>query len=107
MYIRLFVYAKFKKVALDIFDNIIEDYIISSVTINKIEPYWKIEGIYIIEASLDLKYKLKRNNLKIILNKIADKWLFFGDPEDEALASENLKGCNYIKEHVKMINIFY
>jgi hypothetical protein len=36
-----------------------------------------------------------------------EKWIEFGNPIDEVLASETTKGCNYIKKGINMINIFY
>lgn len=72
-----------------------------------IEPYWKIDGIYILEVNVDLKIAFTEERVTKFLDSISDKWTFFGDPIEEALASEATEGCSYIINGVNMVNIFF
>lgn len=80
---------------------------VKKIEIKKNEPYWKMQGIYVLETNIDFINEISRPTLNDFFNGISDKWLFFGDPVDEALASDTNKGCTYIKKGLKMINIFY
>ncbi|WP_238917732.1 hypothetical protein [Clostridium sp. YIM B02555] len=109
MLIRLFAYSNNEVQAKNIFDSITSS-INSSIVFKeykKIEPYWKIEGIYLIEVRIELDKYFKEESMEEFLKSIADKWIVFGNPIEEVLASEATEGCNYIKKGVNMINISY
>lgn len=42
-----------------------------------------------------------------ILENIADKWIRFGSPTTELLASDTTENSNFILEGLKMINIHF
>ena len=108
MFIRLFVYANNEINAKEISENIIsniESFIVEKKYI-KIETYWKIEQIYIIELSIELNKEINTEAWINFLKRISDKWEFYGDPIDEILISESLNGCDYIRKDISMINIF-
>lgn len=109
MYIRLFANANNSDEALQILDRAIYSIKndIETQEIVKLEPYWKIEGVYIVETNIVLRERIKEEQLKHFLNEIADKWIFYGGHVNEALTSETTQGCNYIKKGINMINIFY
>jgi hypothetical protein len=107
MYIRLFANSQTEGEALSVFENVISyiTNIIKCKEIKKIEPYWKIEGVYEIGAEIELNEDLKGDYLKGFLNSISDKWIFYGNPANEVLASDSTESCTYLKVGVKMINI--
>lgn len=109
MLVRLFAYSNSKDAAKKFFNSIINN--IESSIVNKeykrIEPYWKIEGVFVIEVNIELNKDFNEKNKEEFLNSIADRWIMFGNPINEVLASETTDGCNYIKKGVSMINIFY
>lgn len=109
MLFRLFAYSNSESEAKKVFDSIINNIENSIVykEYKKIEPYWKIEGIYVIEVKIELDKDFNEEKKEEFLKSIADKWTMFGNPVDEVLASETTEGCNYIKKGVNMINIFY
>jgi hypothetical protein len=109
MFVRLFVDANDENEALNTYQWMIkkiENYI-KSEEIKKIEPYWKIEGVFIIETQMEFIFDATNEMFMNILNCISDKWIFSGIPVDEALASVDTEGCNYIIDGLKLINIFY
>lgn len=109
MFIRLFTHSTSEEESKKILNEIITnelDYI-DKIEYVTIEPYWKVESIYKIEVNVNLKEIFNEERMKSFLNSISDKWIFFGKPIEEALASETTEGCNYIKDGVNMINIFF
>lgn len=109
MLFRLFAYSNDEVEAKSVFESIIND-IESSIVYKeykKIEPYWKIEGIYVVTVRIELHNDFEGENKEDFLKSISDKWITFGNPIDEVLASETTEGCNFIKKGVNMINIFY
>ena len=110
MYIRLFAISCNKDEAIHIFNNVISEIKnnnIRSQEIVKNEPYWKIDGVYVVEVDLELASSFSNEQIEVFLYSIADKWVFFGNPINEALASDTTEGCNYLKNGIKMINIIY
>ena len=108
MFIRLFAYANnennAKLVTNSVLDSIYHN--IDKIEYDSCEPYWKINGIYKVEIKVLLKESLTDGQFQFFINDISDKWLLFGSPTDEFLASETTEGCNYIKSGVSLINIF-
>ncbi|KYN78010.1 hypothetical protein A0J52_01625 [Clostridium sporogenes] len=109
MLFRLFAYSNNKDEAKFVFNSIIKN-IESSIVYKeykKIEPYWKIDGIYVVEVKVEFYKGLYEKNKEEFLKSIADKWTVFGNPIQEIIASDTTEGCMYIKKGIKMINIFY
>lgn len=109
MLFRVFEYSKNQHEAKLIFEHIISEIqnSIISKEYKKIEPYWKVEGIHIVEVLIKLNKSFNKNQHEEFLRSISDKWISYGDPVNEIIASETTEGCNYIKKDVSMINIFY
>lgn len=109
MLFRLFAYSNNEVEAKIVFDSIISgiESSIANKEYKKIEPYWKIEGIYVVEARIELHKDFNEGKKEEFFRSISDKWTAFGNPVNEILASETTVGCNFIKKGVKMINIFY
>lgn len=109
MFIRLFAECDDKETALDIYRDVMggmkEN--VENEEIVDVKPYWKMKGIFVVEAEMDLKRELNDEELNHFLASISDKWLRFGDPTDELLASVTTEGCNYMKKGVYMINIHF
>ena len=109
MFIRLYVNAKSEPEALIVLEKILKIFepILKDKEIQKVEPYWKIEEVYIVEVTMTMlisegKTELKKNR---ILESIAKKWTQIGSPATELLASDTTENCNFILEGLKMINI--
>ena len=109
MFIRIFTYFKDEYEIKIMIDEIINKQIeiINKVEYITIEPYWKLEGIYKVEAEVDLKLEFTEEIREKFLYSISDKWTYFGNSMEEALASETTEGCNYIKDGINMINIIF
>lgn len=109
MFIRAFIYSNSKDEAQDIFESIIESVKDSIKNKEYIEnkPYWKIEGIYVVEVKILFDNKFNKSYNDKLLKSICDKWITYGNPIEEVLACDDNEGCNFIKNGLKMINIFY
>lgn len=107
MYIRLFANTSNSDEALSILSDALHDIkdIIETQEIVKSEPYWKVEEVYVVETEITLREQLQTEKLKHFLYGIADKWISYGEPINEAVASETTKDCNFIMKGVNMINI--
>ncbi|WP_313563417.1 hypothetical protein [Ruminiclostridium cellobioparum] len=111
MYIRLIAISADEKEAAQILDSVLKE--IQKSIINKeirlLEPYWKIEGRYEIEANINLDFdsNFSNNRIQTFLNSISDKWIMYGSPVNEVLASQTTEGCNILKNGVSLINIFF
>ncbi len=70
-------------------------------------PYWKIEGVYNIKLELKFNKKISAEILNEFYVSIADKWIAYGNPEDEILFSNNIDGCNFKNNKIIMINVIY
>lgn len=109
LFIRAFIYSNSKDEAQDIFESIIESVKDSIKNKEYIEnkPYWKIEGIYVVEVKILFDNKFNKSYNDKLLKSICDKWITYGNPIEEVLACDDNEGCNFIKNGLKMINIFY
>ncbi|MCC3866455.1 hypothetical protein K0040_19760 [Terrisporobacter petrolearius] len=108
MFIRAFIYSNSDDEAQNIFESLIEsvkDGIKNKEYIEN-KPYWKIEGIYVVEVKILFDNKFNKNYNDKLLESICDKWITFGNPIEEVLAYDDDE-CNFIKNGLKMINIFY
>lgn len=70
-----------------------------------IEPYWKIEKMYVVEIDLIIRDNYKY--MILFLNSISDCWIRFGDPTDELLASQSGGKCYIKNDKIRLINIFF
>ncbi|MCH1627034.1 hypothetical protein [Fredinandcohnia quinoae] len=64
-----------------------------------------MENNYVVEIDLSLLEGINEVELKGVLMSISDKWLKFGIPTNELLASEAIEGCSYILNGINMVNI--
>jgi len=108
LFIRLYVTAQNEKEAKVTLKAVLEKIkqIVIRINVEKVEPYWKFNDMYVIELNLIVKKELNPSQLKRLLESIADKWSCYGEPINEFLASKTTKGCNYILKGVEMINIY-
>lgn len=104
MFIRFFVEAREKEEAIQIIqDNLkYEERMVSKVILNKIEPYWKIQGVYIAEVELKIQQEL----LGDFLDFFSDVWIEFGEPVEELLAYRDNKECKFMREKFVLIDVF-
>lgn len=109
MFIRIFIYSTSSDESISIFNQLIEIIKdeINSFLITLNEPYWKIEGIYVLEAEITLKSQLNSEINKKFLDNISDNWIKFGNPVTEVLASKTSENCKYMHEKINLINIIY
>lgn len=109
MRIRIFINAVTEEEATEVYKRFIDltNSAIKSEKITRVEPYWKFEDMFIIEAHVLLNCDVYSERFDEFLHKISDKWSFFGIPINEALASATTKGCRYIIDKIEMVNIFY
>ncbi|KML31413.1 MULTISPECIES: hypothetical protein [Priestia] len=108
MFVRLYVTAKNKTDAKKNLKICLEKInpILVKANVEKLEPYWKFDDMYVVELNLIVKKDLSLNELTQLLETISDKWQYYGDPINEFLASKTAEGCNYILKGVEMINIY-
>ena len=104
MYIRFFVKAGSLKDAKELVNESFGD--IENIIMYKkrksTKPYWKIDGIYIVEFSL----KLYKGTWIEFLKNYSDVWEECGVLVEEFLAAEKIPDCKYMKEGFVFINIF-
>lgn len=108
MFIRLFAYADSECSAKIVANNTLNSISksINSMEYVTCEPYWKMDGVYKIEMKVVLEDQLTDSQFHDFMDDVSDKWLFYGSPTDELLASDTTEGCNYIKRGVSLINVF-
>jgi len=106
---RLFAACDDGEAALDIYRDALagmKEYV-ENENIIDVKPYWKMKGIFVVEAELHLKKEWNGEKLNQFMSSISDTWLRFGDPADELLASVTAEGCTGMKRGVYMINIHF
>jgi hypothetical protein len=109
MFIRLFIQTENLDEAKNLFldsmstlSNKVQEY-----NFKKIEPYWKMEDLTVVEVEVILASKISEAERERFLSSISNKWIYFGNPLDEALSSKNTEGCTFLKNGIEMINIFF
>lgn len=109
MFIRLYVNAKSKPEARSVLDKVLEifDPVLQNKEIQKVEPYWKIDGVYVVEMTMLILEGKTEVEINRILESIADKWIRFGSNTNELLAFDTTENCNFLLEGLKMINIHF
>ena len=107
MYIRLFAMAVNESEAKTVAENVLSSisYNIKSFDYVKLAPYWKMDGLYEVELKVLFKGVFSDLQLENYLEDISDKWVCFGSPANEFLASVTAEDCNFIKTGIYMINI--
>lgn len=104
MFIKFFVESKDESEAMKLVEdslNEIEENI-KKKEFKSITSYWKMENTYIVEMIIELSQEA----LHGFLYSYSDKWLEFGFPVDELVASLNNHECTYMKNGFVLINIF-
>ncbi|MGD6817692.1 hypothetical protein ACQCVE_11565 [Metabacillus sp. 113a] len=107
MFIRLYLNAKSKLEAQSVLQRVLFKFkpILENIEFHKIEPYWKIENVYVVEITISVLKHSSDKEFRGILNSIADKWIEIGDPLTELIASDTTEECNFIIDGLKMITI--
>lgn len=109
MVIRLFAQTQnqdeARKLLLDVIEILSEK--IKEYSFVKCEPYWKMEGITEVEAKIDFVDELRNDERERFFMSISDKWLYFGNPIEEALASKTTDGCKNLMKGIEMINVIF
>ncbi len=106
MFIRYFVEADGLKEARKTVEESMDE--ISDIIIYKkrksVEPYWKIDGIYIVE----FRVKVREGTLQQFLKHYSDLWNEYGEPIGgyNLIATDNIEDCKYIKGKFTFINLF-
>lgn len=108
MFIRVYVFANDTEKTMHVYKEIIEplQICIENYNIIKLEKYWKIEDMYVVESKIELNDKFNDNVWKSFLRNISDQWKFYGEPIYEALSSIKDEECKYMLEGVNLINVF-
>lgn len=75
--------------------------IIKRIKYKSNKPYWKIDGMYVVEIKLEFNDKLNNNNFNEFLKSISDNWSIFGIYNEELMSSDT----NYIE--LDMISMFF
>ena len=104
MTVRYFVEESDELIARELVENTYK-FLVNTITrkeYQKVEKYWKIEGICVVEVILEVDNISEFQNY---LKNMADYWIEFGNPIKELLASRTDKNCNFIKEKFNMINV--
>lgn len=109
MIIRIFVNVNTDNEATEVYRKFIgsTESFITEEKVIKIQQYWKYKNMFILETNVLLNCDIGSKQFDEFLNKISDKWQFFGIPVDEALTTSKTEGCNYTIDKVAMVNIFY
>ncbi|OOM82401.1 hypothetical protein CLPUN_02490 [Clostridium puniceum] len=70
----------------------------------KTELYWKFDNTIVAEVRLELYKPLEGKEKEDFLNRISNKWLYFG--EEEMLSFVTMEGCK-LSHDLEMVNIFF
>lgn len=108
MFVRLFANTTDKSEAISILNNTLAsiENKIKSKNITKTEPYWKMEYVYLVESEILFYDDLDSEQINQFMYGIANKWMFFGSPINEALASDTVEGCEFLISGVKFYYIY-
>ncbi|MCH1625328.1 hypothetical protein [Fredinandcohnia quinoae] len=109
MFIRLYVNANSELEANLVLEKVLNIFqpILKSKGAQKVEPYWKIEGVYIVEITMLISDRKTQGEITEVLERISDNWTRFGSPVTELLASDTTENCNFLLDGLKMINIHF
>ncbi len=79
-------------------------YIITYKKRKGVEPYWKIDGIYIVE----FRVKVCEGTLQQFLKHYSDVWNECGEPIGgyDLIATNRIEDCKYMKDRFTFINVF-
>ena len=105
MYFTLYSYAKDIAESKELFEKVISKFPPGEITESDGENYWKIEGVFVYGAKLNVCLSIQE--IRAILENICDKWLNFGSPVQEFLASDTIEGgCTFFDNRIKMIIVY-
>lgn len=109
MFIRVFIKKGTISDAKDVFLKIIEliKEKVKEVNYKKIEQYWKIEGVVLLEAELNLISDFDNEEKNIFMDRIANSWMYFGNFNEEVISSSNIENQQFYIDDIDMINIFF
>ncbi|WP_458415075.1 hypothetical protein ACNQFZ_09855 [Schinkia sp. CFF1] len=109
MFIRLYVNAKNELEANLVLEKVLNIFqpILKSKETQKVEPYWKIDGVYVVETTMLILEGKTEGEINEVLEEISDSWTRFGNPVTELLASDTTENCNFLLDGLKMINIHF
>ncbi len=107
MFLKFFIYADSKEEAHAIYNECMEDmtYFIVEIQEFEVKQYWKFSDMYVVKALL--KLDITEDSFFCFLQSISDDWAHYGLPVINLLASETSPDCNYIKEKISMVTIFF
>lgn len=90
LFIRLYVYSnnniESKNIAKEVVKPL-ENYI-EKIKYIANKPYWKIDGMYVVEIKIKLYDKLNQDYFNKFLKEISNDWSILGINEDELIASD-------------------
>lgn len=106
MYIRLLSYSDDKEQAKKIVNDLLQNerQYINKIEYKRFEPYWKFDDMFEIGFEVQFNEAFTQDKFTRFLESISDKWTDYGD---SVLASDTTEGCNYIKDGVGLIEIFF
>lgn len=100
---RLFVYSNNKKESSNIAEYIVEplNKYIKKFKYKSNKPYWKIDGMYVVEIKIEFNDKFNENKFNQFLEIISNNWLTLGIQDEELISSNT----NFTE--LEMINIVF
>lgn len=106
MFINLFIYSDDEENARKILNDLLQNerQYINKIEYKRFEPYWKFDDMFEIGFEVQFNEAFTQEKFERFLEGISDKWTDYGD---SVLASDTTEGCNYIKEGVGLIEIFF
>ena len=106
MHIKVFTYSKNEKETKKIINELLKNELqyIKEIEYKQFEPYWKFDDMFKTKLEVQFNEAFTQNEFARFLENISDKWTDYGD---SVLASDTTEGCNYIKEGVGLIEIFF
>ncbi len=110
MFIRVYIEGTDKegaKKTVERLVSVLEGQIIE-YNVEKLELYWKIEGMFVAEIQTKTVFKeICEEDLKNITAPIADKWKLYGDPLEGLYASKNDEELKYLMENINFIELIF
>lgn len=106
MHIKVFTYSKNEKETKKIINELLKNELqyIKEIEYKQFEPYWKFDDMFKTKLEVQFNEAFTQDKFTKFLESISDKWI---DEGDSVLASDTTEGCNYIKEGVGLIEIFF
>jgi hypothetical protein len=105
IYLSIFCICNTKEEALDIANEILGeiDTWIGSYEILSNEPYWKIDGWFVVRCRLENTKMMDKQKAQRMLDKISDKWKW---TLDSACSAVNM-GAKFIHPQVQFVDCVF